>query len=219
MWNLVRVQRGRSYESFSGDGSRFSEPQPTTLVNSDSPAGLTRTDDGRLVLLWNNCQRYPYAFGGRQVLHAAVSEDEGKTWIGYREVKRDPKADEPPPPGGDFGTAYPFPVTANDGLVLFTSGQGAGRAAIVAFDPAWLYETEAHSDFQTGVGDWTFFGCKGVERVGHPSKVRVDGQASGTLPLNHTTAGANYLRIRSTAAKDPAGLLIESVDVRIARRR
>jgi hypothetical protein len=105
VWNLVRVQWGSFYESFSGDGSRFSEPQPAALVNSDSPAGLTRTDDGRLVLLWNNCQRYSYALGGRQVLHAAVSEDEGKTWIGYREVMRAPKADEPPPPGGDFGTA------------------------------------------------------------------------------------------------------------------
>ena len=34
------------------------------------------------------------------------------------------------------------------------------------------------------------------------------------LPLNHTTAGADYLSIRSTAAKDPAGLVMESLDVR-----
>jgi hypothetical protein len=89
--------------------------------------------------------------------------------------------------------------------VLFTSGQGAGHAAIVAFAPAWLHETEAHSGLQTGVGDWTFFGCKGVERVGHPSKVRVDGQSSGTLPLNHITAGANYLRMRLDCSEGPRG--------------
>lgn len=170
IWNLIRTQRGRFYESFSGDGANWSEPQPSTILNSDSPAGLVRTDDRKLVLVWNNCLRYPYAHGGRQVLHAAISEDEGKTWIGYREVLKDPKRREPPPPGGDFGTAYPFPTAGYDGEILIRSGQGTGRSALVALDPSWLYETSQRSGFAHDLEDWTYFGTKGVERIPHPDK-------------------------------------------------
>jgi hypothetical protein len=170
LWNLIRGQTGRFYESFSTDGATWTEPQPSPILNSDSPAGLVRTDDGRLVLVWNNCLRYPYAYGGRQVLHAAISEDEGKTWIGYREVLKDPKRQEPPPTSGDFGTAYPFPIAAFDGEVLIRSGQGQGRSALVALDPQWLYDTTQRTDFGQGIEDWTYFGCRGVERIAHPDQ-------------------------------------------------
>ncbi len=188
VWNLIRGQTGRFYESFSTDGAHWTEPQPTSIINSDSPAGLVRTDDGKLVLIWNNCLRYPYAYGGRQVLHAAISEDEGKTWIGYREVLKDPKRHEPPPTGGDFGTAYPFPAAVFDGEILIRSGQGKGRNALVALDPRWLYETSQRSDFASGLEDWTYFGCQGVERIAHPDK-----------------PGSHVLQIAKPSAAWPAG--------------
>jgi len=188
IWNLIRTQRGRFYESFSADGAVWSEPRPAAILNSDSPAGLARTDDGRLVLVWNNCLRYPYAHGGRQVLHAAISEDEGRTWIGYREVLKDPKRNEPPPPGGDFGTAYPFPAAAFDGELLIRSGQGKGRTALVSLDPGWLYETEQRSDFRNGLEDWTHFGTKGVELAPHPDR-----------------GGEHVLQVARTSAEWPAG--------------
>jgi hypothetical protein len=166
VWMLIRTQRERFYESFSPDGAHWSEPQPSPIASSDSPAGLTRTDDGRLVLVWNNCRRFPYAYGGRHVLHAAISADEGRTWAGYREVLRDPKLDQPPPPGGDFGTAYPFPLAVVGDRILISSGQGAGRVRLVAFDAAWLTDTGQ----RTNLDDWTYFGCRGVERTAHPDK-------------------------------------------------
>jgi hypothetical protein len=131
--------------------------------------GLVRLDDGRIVMLWNGCQRYPYALGGRHVLHAGISEDEGKTWRGYREVVRDPKRDEPPPPGGDHGTAYPFPALGRDGQVLFTTGQGEGRVLVMRLDPAWLYETTHSDNFSNGLDEWSVFGTRGVGLVAHPS--------------------------------------------------
>lgn len=170
VWMLIRTQRGRFYESISPDGAHWSEPQPSPITSSDSPAGLTRTDDGRLVLVWNNCRRFPYAHGGRHVLHAAISADEGRTWTGYREVLRDPKIDQPPPAGGDFGTAYPFPLAAGGDRILISSGQGAGRARLLAFDARWLTEPGQRTDFSQGLDDWTYFGCRGVERVAHPDK-------------------------------------------------
>ena len=169
-WMLIRTQVGRFYESFSADGAHWSPPRPSRLIASDSPAGLARLADGRMVLLWNKCLRFPYAHGGRHVLHAAVSEDEGKTWIGQREVARDPLRHEPPPPGGDHGTAYPFPAALADGRVLATTGQGKGRVVVVAIDPDWLYERRQATDFSAGLDGWEQFGCRGVELREHPDK-------------------------------------------------
>lgn len=212
-WMLIRGQTGRFYESFSNDGATWSEPMPSAIRNSDSPAGLARTDDGKLVLLWNNCQRFPYAYGGRQVLHAALSEDEGKSWTGYREVLKDPKRAEPPPPGGDFGTAYPFPATAFDGEVLIRSGQGKGRTALVSLDPKWLYETGAQTDFVSGLDDWTFFGTKGVERIefeGRPvmriAKTHADWPAGAVWNFPNGRDGKLSMKFRLNAGFRAANL-------------
>ncbi|MFH1567415.1 MAG: sialidase family protein [Gemmatimonadota bacterium] len=165
VWMLIRTQLGRFYESLSADGACWSHPRPTQLISSDSPAGLVRLPDGRLVLLWNECRRFPYAHGGRHVLHGALSVDDGRTWSGHREVARDPHRDQPPPPGGDHGTAYPYPAVAPDGSVLVTTGQGAGRVCIVRLDPAWLAETEHGWPAAEGgpaEDEWSVFGCRGV---------------------------------------------------------
>jgi hypothetical protein len=95
VWMLLRTERGRFYESFSPDGARWSRPQPSKLISSDSPAGLLRLKDGSLLLLSNACLRYPYAYGARYVLHGAISNDEGRTWRGFRELLRDPHRNEP----------------------------------------------------------------------------------------------------------------------------
>jgi len=187
VWMLIRTQMGRFWESFSDDGARWSRPGPSNIISSDSPAGLVRLDDGRIVLLWNCCQRFPYAYGGRHVLHAAVSDDEGKTWRGYREVARDPKRNEPPPARGDFGTAYPFPTAVNDGKVIFCTGQGEGRVQLLLLDPDWLLETSQTADFVNRQDEWSTFGTKGVEFIAHPDK-----------------PDAKVLRIRKTSKNWPA---------------
>jgi len=170
VWMLIRTQLGRFYQSFSKDGSVWSPPRPTLLLSSDSPAGLVRLTDGRIVLLWNKCLRFPYAYGGRHVLHAAISEDNGRTWIGQREIFRDPLRNEPPPPRGDHGTAYPFPRVLPDGKIIITTGQGEGRMSIIVMDPAWLYETQQETDFSADLEEWSTFGCKGVDLKPHPQK-------------------------------------------------
>ena len=113
------------------------------------------------MLFWNKCRRYPYAFGGRHVLHAAVSEDEGRTWVGRREVVRDPLRNNPPPAGGHHGTAYPFPVALSSGTVIMVTGQGEGRIALVSVDPDWLCETRQETRSDLGLEDWSVFGCRG----------------------------------------------------------
>jgi hypothetical protein len=170
VWMVMRTQLGRLYESFSEDGIVWSKPRPTGLFSSDSPVGLVRLPDERIVLLWNNCLRYPYALGGRHVLHAAISEDEGRSLRGFREVVRDPRRDEPPPPSGDHGTAYPFPAQTKNGQVIFTTGQGKGRIAVVRFDPEWLNETRQKEDFSAELDAWSTFATRGVELIPHPEE-------------------------------------------------
>jgi hypothetical protein len=186
VWMLLRTEMGRFYESLSADGANWSEPCPTGIVSSESPAGLVRLNDGRLLLLVNNAERFPYAFGGRHVLHAAISEDEGASWHGYREVVRDPLRNQPPPTHGDFGAAYPFPALTDAGRVIFTLGVASGtrsqwpegldgpphdeQRSALRFDPAWLDETAQSTDFSHGLDDWSTFGVKGADLIAHPDK-------------------------------------------------
>jgi BNR repeat-like domain len=173
VWMLIRTQDGFFYESYSQDGSVWSAPQPTQIISSDSPASLTRLKDGRLLMLWNCTQRYPYANGGRQVLHGAVSEDEGRTWHGYREVARNPLAVEPPPPHGDHGVTYTVPALTKNGEVITTLTLGPGGGFyILHVDPNWLDATRQSEDFSRGLTSWSTFGTQGVSLVTNPEKPR-----------------------------------------------
>lgn len=188
VWLLLRTQLGRFFQSFSQDGSVWTRPTPTDIITSDSPPSLTRLKDGRVVLLWNNSLRFAYAQGGRHVLHAAISEDDGRTWIGYREVASNPLVDEPPPPNGDYGVAYTLPVLTKDGEIITPlSVGGTGGMWLLRFNPDWLYETSRKSDFSAGLDGWSSFGTRGVAVVADPDN-----------------AAARVLRIRKPEEDWPA---------------
>src|SRR5581483_1156413 len=204
VWMLIRSQMGRFYESFSSDGAIWAEPEPASIASSESPAGLIRLKDGRILLLVNSCERFPYAYGGRHVLHGAISDNEGRTWHGYREVVRDPLRNQPPPLRGDFGVAYPFPALTQNGKVIFSLGVTSGtrsqhpeesnqasqneKRAILLLDPAWLDETTQQTDFSHGLDDWSTFGTRGVALVPKPG-----------------TAGSGALKISKPDAAWPTG--------------
>lgn len=163
VWMLIRTTLGRFYETFSSDGVQWTPPQPSNIASSDSPAGLLRLKDGRILLFVNDCRRFPYAVGGRQVLHLAVSRDEGRTWQGWREVARDPFRNDPPPPNGDHGASYVYPIQMADGRVLFSMWVETGKKrSLVAFDPKWLAQTTQTTDFSGGIADWSIFGTRGI---------------------------------------------------------
>jgi BNR repeat-like domain len=172
VWLFLRTQLGRFFESFSQDGATWTKPTPSSILSSDSPPSLTRLKDGRIVMLWNNCLRFSYAQGGRHVLHAAVSEDDGHTWRGYREVARNPFVDEPPPPNGDHGVSYTLPVLTDDGEIITPiSVGGTGGMWLLRFSPEWLYETSRKMNFSAAADAWSSFGTKGVELVANPDKL------------------------------------------------
>jgi hypothetical protein len=187
VWMLIRSQMGRFYESFSSDdGANWAGPIPTSIDSSDSPAALVRLPDNRMAMLWNNCLRFPYAYGGRHVLHAAISGDDGRTWRGYREVMRDPLRNQPPPPSGDFGPSYPYATVTKEGNILFSMacetgtrcGQPENAAGFVPIqkrhlilvDPAWITATSDRVDFSNGLDEWSAFGVKGVAVEPQPAR-------------------------------------------------
>lgn len=203
VWMMIRTEKGRFYEAFSDDGALWSPPRPSSFLSSDSPAGLTRLPDGRLVILWNNSLRYAYAYGGRQVLHGAISDDDGKTWRGYREVYRDPHRNDAAPSGGDHGTAYPVVRSTQNGKVYFTTGQGPSTATIL-LNPDWLTEASQREDFSNGLDHWSVYGTKGVETTTDFERKdiklltirKVDPGWPSTAVLNFRASKAGRLRMK-----------------------
>lgn len=186
VWMLIRTQRGRFYQTFSGDGIHWGPAKPTTLVSSDSPATLIRLNDGSILMFSNACNRYPYAYGARNVLHVAISKDEGRSWRGYREVARDPLRGEPPLAEGDYGLSYTFPTLTPDGKVLFTNWVQSGRdRSFRLLDPAWIFETRQSTDFSKGIEDWSSFGTKGVQ-------LQADSGKAGTQVLSVRKADKDW---------------------------
>jgi hypothetical protein len=91
-------------------------------------------------MFFNSCQRWDnpntYAIGGREVLHAAISSDEGLTWKGNREVAFE---NEEVPEKGDRGTAYASAIEIGGRRILLVTGQGESRA-VYTLDADWLEE-------------------------------------------------------------------------------
>ncbi len=202
VWMLMRTQTGFLYESFSNDGVNWSPAQASRFHSSTSPAALVRLTDGRIVVIWNNCEQPPKhdkagVYGGRDALHAAVSADEGKTWSGFREIYRDPHRNETPPKRGDRGTAYPVASASRDGNLLVVSGQG-GRRNLIRFDPDWLTLTTQVGSFENDLKEWhvwkPFGPARGYWR---------DRMPGPTLVAHPTRTAAKVIRVRKPDEKAP----------------
>ncbi len=174
-----------------------------------------RLRDGKVLLLTNACQNWTnprsYAMGGREVLHAAISADEGKTWRGFREVLHEPVAET----RGDRGTGYASAVQNTAGQIVVVSGQGEGKRAILAFAPRWLEETAVAADPAGGAVQWTAYGGQGIERTtgdrsGAKAGWRIVGRkdAPSGASWNFPSAVAGELALVVAATADVAGITL-----------
>ncbi|MBI4559611.1 MAG: exo-alpha-sialidase [Candidatus Hydrogenedentes bacterium] len=202
VYMLARTETGYLYESYSADGVHWDALKPSPFLSTDAPAGLLRLPDDRILVFWNGCEKPPRVdgagvYGGRDILHAAISSDECKTWRGFREVYRDPTRNEAPQRTGDRGTAYPMPYMAPHGKVMVMTGQGRSGATFV-FDPDWLVETKQAEDFSAGLGKWSVYKPFG------PAAGWWQDRVQGPVLIDHPEKpGAKALHIRR--ADDKAG--------------
>lgn len=160
VWMLMRTQTGFQWESFSDDGGEtWGQPRPSRFPSSSAPAVFRRLADGRIVLAWCNSVATPYA---RHNLSLAASDDDGRTFYGFREIARV----EQPLAGLDrrWGIAYPFPCQAPDGTLLVAFNNGDWKhmhVKIARIDPEWLREDSIVDDLRDGVGAWCGVGAQG----------------------------------------------------------
>lgn len=169
LWMLIRTSQDQHYESFSTDGGEtWSPPMPSRFYGTLTMPVHKRLDDGRILVVWNNSTPLPElanatgdwedVFTNRDVLHAAISDDDGETWHGFRELVLNENrydSDYGDMEGTDKSVHQNQFVQTDEGLVLVSCGQHPKHRRLMLFDPAWLYEKSRRDDFSDGLADWS----------------------------------------------------------------
>jgi hypothetical protein len=197
LWMLMRTTAGFLYESFSSDdGTSWTPARASRFNTSTGPPNIMRHRNGSLIVCWNNCEMPPRAdgqgvYGGRDALHITVSDDDGKTWRGFREIYLDHRRDGNPAKSGDRGTAYPLGAYTSDGRIVVLAGQGTGGRNPILIDPEWITETNAATDFSDGLKQWSTYIHHG------PAKRWWRARATGAVLAKHPDdASRKCLQIR-----------------------
>jgi hypothetical protein len=179
LYMLERTSQDFHYERFSYDGGiTWTEPQPSVFHGTLTMPVLYKLQDGRILHFWCNTQplpeldhqtqwpplsqgektgRWEDVFTNRDANHLAISEDDGKSWIGFRELFLNGlrnRADFRSIGGVDSrdksvhqGEMLELPY--NKLLVSF--GQNAVARKVVLLDIAWLYEKKRSENFALGM--------------------------------------------------------------------
>lgn len=209
---LARTSLDFLYQYFSADGGEtWTEGECSKFHCTLTTPFLLKLSDGRILLFWNNSrplaemdQRKAFpslgenylqgkmedVFTNRDVCHVAISEDDGKTWIGCRELMLSVIRNNSDfrSIGGMFSSAdksvHQFQaIELPYNKVLVELGQHEVSRKTVIFDVDWLYEKERHEDWQQGLKNLSTHmfvksvsGCfmnKGM--VGHCAWNRING--------------------------------------------
>jgi hypothetical protein len=183
LWMLIRTSLDRHYEAFSDDaGETWTTPAPSRFYATITMPLVFRMSDGRLLVVWNNSTPLPELnhdsqpglnrseregtsedfFTNRDVLHAAVSTDDGRTWRGFRELYLNERRND-----NDFrasgGNAASLDksihqsqaVELPEKKILLAFGQHPLCRRLMIFDPDWLLAKQRVDDFSLGLGGWS----------------------------------------------------------------
>ncbi|MBQ3343149.1 MAG: exo-alpha-sialidase [Kiritimatiellae bacterium] len=161
-------------------GETWSKPfERPEFWNHNTQPMFLRLHDGRILLIWNNTQILPkcdYAanpelmpfeidgtwetvFTNRDALHAAISEDDGKTWIGFREIALNDirNREDYREVGNEFWSReidksvhQADAVELPGGKIAVVYGQNKACRRIALFDLKWLYEKSREEDLRLG---------------------------------------------------------------------
>ena len=223
IWMIARTAQDQHYESFSEDGGEtWSEMQPSRFYGTITMPTMSRLNDGRLLFVWNNTTPLPEkegvsgvwedVFTNRDVLHAAISEDDGKTWKGFRELYLNPNRNDFDYKNADRSLSNDMSVQQSQsvelpsGELLVSLGQHEAIRKMLIFDPNWLNETSRSDDFTNGLDNWsTQLYQKGI--VGHCAYNRAQGaqlvpnpEVEGNMVLKVARIDSEELEIQNQGA-------------------
>ena len=181
LWMIMRTAQDRHYQSFSTDGGEtWSEATPSPFYGTITMPTFQRLQDGRLLFFWCNTTPLPElptatgvwddVFTNRDAVHVAISEDDGQTWKGMRELLLNPERNMATfgntRSGEDKSVHQVQALEVKPGKILAAIGQHRQCRKFVLFDVNWLYEPTRSCDFSNGLNDWsTFQYYKGI--IGH----------------------------------------------------
>lgn len=172
LWMIARTAQDQHYESFSDDhGTTWSPAKPSRFWGTITMPTIERLQDGRLLFLWSNTTALPEVerpekrggedvFTNRDTIHAAISDDDGETWSGFRELILDEyrnNEDYAVTKGSnDRGKHQAEIVQLDHNRVLFTCGQHPLHRRLMIMDLRWLGEKQRRSDLRKeGSLDWS----------------------------------------------------------------
>jgi len=217
LWCLMRTGRDNFYEAFSTDGGvSWSRPRPSRFYACVTMPTIGRLSDGRILFSWCNTTPLPCLprsevtrilmgnsrnfgvntdmFTNRDACHLAISEDDGRTWTGFRELFLDQRrnaSDYAMTGGIDRGMHQSQFVELGAGKMLISFGQHWMHRSMAVFDLDWLYEKSRSCDFANGLDDWsvqTYY----VRVQGHRALNRKEG---ATLISHPTRRGRKAMKI------------------------
>ena len=180
----LRTSQDYHYCHISKDhGATWSEiPTPSPFHGTITMPVLYKLHDGRILFFWCNTQPLPElspdslvpplwdwelkgygedVFTNRDANHLAISEDDGKTWIGLREMMLNPLRNAAdfrrclPGRNGDKSIHQGQIVELPYNKILVHYGQNAACRSVAILDIDWLYEREREEDFLTGLHNVT----------------------------------------------------------------
>jgi len=166
---LSRTATDYHYVCYSEDGGdSWTEPCPSIFHGTATMPKLKRLSDGRLLFLWCNTRPLPElagadgvwedVFTNRDANHAAISEDDGATWIGFREMALNPlrcsadfRSNGGPEDSRDKSVHQFEALELPLGKILVAYGQHKACRRMIIFDIKWLYESNRREDFLHGL--------------------------------------------------------------------
>ena len=217
IWMIFRTSTDNHFQSFSSDGGvTWDDPTQSPFFATCTTPTIGRLADGRLLFLWNNTTPFPEfpkneftlpylgsandgngedMFNNRDAVHAAISDDDGKTWRGFRELYLNPHRND-----HNYGDTWGIDrsvhqsqfVEVGHGRILVSVGQHWLHRSLLLFDPAWLYETERRSDFSNGLTDWSVQGYS----AGIHGHCALDRFESSSLVSQPNRPGHKALQVR-----------------------
>lgn len=174
LWMLIRNAQDNLFESFSEDGGEtWSTPVPSRFYGTITMPTIQRLKNGSLLLIWSNTTPLPEVehsggywedvFTNRDAIHAAISDDDGKTWNGFREIYLNPLRNDSlmatrygKMGSNDRSVQQSEFVEIDENTVLVALGQHPKIRKILILDLSWLYEKERFDDFSNGLVNWSY---------------------------------------------------------------